>query len=237
MWYKQKPATAIIATLVVTNLLTLGLWLRSIGARFPNYSRPMGNLEIVAERIPNERATTAFNFTQVPKPSATDAATFAQFSLITSGPQWKIRNLNDGRVPDGQDSPEENFCFNDGNYGGRFLVDLNKDTDIAQINTYSWHTSDRGPQLYKLYARDSSAGDFDRAALAIGDPTEQGWKYLAQVDTRPKSGPPGGQYGVSITASHGDVGRYRYLLFDCHRTEETDRWGNTFYSEIDVVAR
>jgi hypothetical protein len=227
----------VIAVLAVTNLVTLALLLKSHGARFPNFSRPISGLTVVAERIPNEQATAGYNFSKVPKPSATDAATFAQFSLITSGPEWRLSNLHDGRAASGADSPDESFFFNDGNVGGRFMVDLNQDTDIAQINTYSWHNGSRGPQLYKLYARDSAAGNFDRVALAVGDPADQGWKYLASVDTRPKGNDLGGQYGVSIMSSRGSIGHYRYLLFDCRRTEEVDRWGNTFYSEVDVVAR
>ena len=45
------------------------------------------------------------------------------------------------------------------------------------------------------------------------------------------------QYGVSITDASGALGKYRYLLFDCIETETDDPWGNTFYSEIDVVAK
>lgn len=71
-----------------------------------------------------------------------------------------------------------------------------------------WHSDTRGPQVYRLYAAD--------------------------VDTRPKEGEGGGQYGVSISDSGGVLGKYRYLLFDVSRTEATDPFGNTFYSEIDV---
>jgi hypothetical protein len=31
------------------------------------------------------------------------------------------------------------------------------------------------------------------------------------------------------------LGTFRYLLFDVHRTESADPFGNTFFSEIDVV--
>ena len=33
----------------------------------------------------------------------------------------------------------------------------------------------------------------------------------------------------------GALGKYRYLLFDISRTESDDDFGNTFYSEIDVI--
>ena len=45
----------------------------------------------------------------------------------------------------------------------------------------------------------------------------------------------GGQYGVSISDSDGAIGTYRYLLLDVRKTESDDPFGNTFYSEIDVL--
>ena len=45
----------------------------------------------------------------------------------------------------------------------------------------------------------------------------------------------GGQYGVSVCESEGTLGAHRYLLLDVFRTEAADPFGNTFYSEIDVV--
>jgi len=41
---------------------------------------------------------------------------------------------------------------------------------------------------------------------------------------------------VCIASAAGAIGAYRYLLFDVSRTEDADAFGNTFYSEIDVVA-
>ena len=55
------------------------------------------------------------------------------------------------------------------------------------------------------------------------------------VDTRPKDGDEEGQHGVAITDSTGVIGLFRYLLLDIARTEERDNFGNTFFSEIDVV--
>ncbi|MCX7006898.1 MAG: basic secretory protein-like protein, partial [Kiritimatiellaeota bacterium] len=79
---------------------------------------------------------------------------------------------------------------------------------------------DRGPQVYTLSA---------------GNNGKDGWKQIAQVDTRPQSGNAGGQYGVSISDSTGSLGRYRYLLFDISCTEKKDPFGNTFFSELDVI--
>jgi hypothetical protein len=44
-----------------------------------------------------------------------------------------------------------------------------------------------------------------------------------------------GQYGVSISDSTGALGEYRHLLFDCTSTESDDPFGNSFYSEINVL--
>jgi hypothetical protein len=53
----------------------------------------------------------------------------------------------------------------------------------------------------------------------------------------PKGDDTGGQYGVSITDPSGSLGTFRHLLFECAVTETFDDYGNTFYSEIDVIAR
>src|SRR5579864_5219770 len=66
-------------------------------------------------------------------------------------------------------------------------------------------------------------------------PATCGWKLIATVDTRPKHGDSGGQYGVSISDSSGTLGKFRYLLFDSIPSEDDDPWGSTFFSEINVV--
>ena len=67
------------------------------------------------------------------------------------------------------------------------------------------------------------------------DPAKCGWKLLAPSIPAPSSGEGGGQYGVSVSDSAGAIGKYRYLLFDISATEKDDPFGNTFYSEIDVI--
>ena len=239
-WTKNKILLALVGLLVLTNLFTLMLLLNRSIARSPGQSKTASDLKIAVERIANSDATPEFKFTKVPVPAPTNAATCAVFSLVTGG--WddngaRVQKLHEGSLPDGPDAPAENFFFRDGTYGGRILVDLNQVVDIKQINTYSWHTGARGPQVYKLYARDAMADGSNPEPVGNKDPLTLGWKLLANVDTRPKMGDPGGQYGVSITSPFGLVGHYRYLLFDCKRTEEADRWGNTFYSKIDVIAK
>lgn len=232
MTRKIKIAIAsVIGCLVLTNLLTLGLLWRDYRLKYPAQSKPKGHLRIVAERVPNTAATPNFTFTTVPAPSKSNAATFAHFSVV-SGLAERLFNLQTPSLPTGPDSPTENFFFTDGTYGGRFMIDLNQVIGIRQINTYSWHTGPRGPQVYRLYATDTQTNS---EPIGSKDPAGLGWTFLAEVDTRPAGGEPGGQYGVSITAPQGLIGHYRYLLFECRRTEDANRWGNTFYSKVNVI--
>jgi hypothetical protein len=194
-------------------------------------------VKIVADHNRNEYATPDFKFKSVPSPSKSDAATKAKFTIVDGRRDRNGGNLDklgDGKIPLDEDQPSENFFFNAGTNGGRLLVNLGRTIDIKQVNTYSWHPTTRGPQVYKLYAGDGKADDFNSQPKRGTDPRTCGWKLVANVDTRTKER-PGGQYGVSICDFNGTVGRYRYLLFDISRTEGTDPFGNTFYSEIDVV--
>ncbi len=185
-------------------------------------------------------ATRAFKFAHVPSPSKSDAAENAKVTLIAgtvarSG--GDLAALTDGALPVVEDEPGANLFFNSDTWGGRFRIDLGAAIDVAQINTYSWHSDTRAPQLYYVYASDGTDPHFNPAPTTKTDPTLCGWRLLAFVDTRPKEGEAGGQYGVSLDDTTGSLGRYRYLLFDVFESESDDAWGNTFYSEIDVVAR
>jgi len=194
-------------------------------------------VKTVADHNRNEYATPDFKFRKVPSPSKSDAATKAKFTIVDGRRDrngGNVDKLGDGKIPLEDDQPSENFFFNAGTDGGRLLVNLGRTIDIKQVNTYSWHPNTRGPQVYKLYASDGKADDFNSQPKRGTDPRTCGWKLVANVDTRPKER-PGGQYGVSICDSNGTIGRYHYLLFDISRTEGTDPFGNTFYSEIDVV--
>jgi len=41
---------------------------------------------------------------------------------------------------------------------------------------------------------------------------------------------------VSIADVTRKLGKFRYLLFDSIPTEYDDPWGNTFFSEVNVIA-
>ena len=192
-------------------------------------------VKVVSERI--ESGTAAFKFERVPSPSKTDAGNKARFSIVAGGLDANgadLEAINDGWLPRGDDQPGANLFFNAGTDGGRILADLGEATEVRRVNTYSWHRATRGPQVYKLYASDGTPAGFDAKPARGVDPEKAGWKLIATVDTQPKEGQPGGQYGVSIAdESAAPLGKYRYLLFDISRTADA-RFGNTFFSEFDI---
>lgn len=195
---------------------------------------------VITERNENDDATARFMFENIPAPSKNDAASGMEFRLVdgnrdTNG--GKLNILNDGTVPSGSDNPRDNFFLAAGTDGGRIMVNLGKVIDIKQINTYSWHNSKRGPQVFTLYASDGQAQGFNAEPKRGTDPVKCGWQHVANVDTRPPEGKPGGQYAACISESGGSIGKYRYLLFDISRTDGKDAFDNTFLSEIDVIDR
>ena len=117
-------------------------------------------------------------------------------------------------------------------------MDLGRAIEVAHINSYSWHPGSRAPQLYRVWGSDGSDPKFNAQPKANLDPRGCGWKMIATVDTRSSDESKDvGQFGVSVTDASGTLGKFRYLLFDCYVTEVADDFGNTFYSEIDVVAK
>jgi hypothetical protein len=186
-------------------------------------------------------ANAAFKFKSVPSPSRDDAATNARLTIVDGEADPNsadISVLTDGLLPNSDDQPRRNFFLTAGSGGGRLGMDLGRPIDIAQINSYSWHPQSRGAQVYRVWASDGTHPRFNAEPKASLDPAACGWKLIATVDTRSDDeDKDGGQFGVSITDRSGSLGRFRYLLFDCYVTEVADNSGNTFYSEIDVVAK
>ena len=185
-----------------------------------------------------ESSGAPFTFTNVPAPVRNDAAAAGRariLSGIVDSNSGGLGVLRDGQSPTEPDQPEANFFFEAGTEGGWLLFDLERVTEVKQVNTFSRHPDVRGPQVYKLFASDGAATGFVERPQKGADLAAGGWKQIATVDTRTKSGPGGGQHGVSISGSDGILGKYRYLLFDISRTESSDDFGNTFYSEIDVI--
>lgn len=180
-----------------------------------------------------------FKLDPVPLPALNDAGTKATFTIVDgekdgNSPDPSV--LVDGKVPTGGDQPQANFFFANGSEGGRLGMDLGSVISVKSIGTYSWHDGGRGPQLYRVYGASGSAKNFNAAPKRGTDPKSCGWELIAEVDTRPKNGKGGGQHGAEITNRGGrPLGNYRHLLFDVARTSKDDAFGNTFFSEIDVV--
>jgi hypothetical protein len=192
--------------------------------------------KVTFDHNPNTIATREFKFKNIASPVKDDAASNAKLTLIDGDLDQGAAELSalvDGRLPSDEDEPGANVFFRAGSSGGRFRMDFTTSIEIAQVNTYSWHPNSRGPQLYKLYAADGSDPKFNPDPTRGVDPSTCGWKLIALVSTLPDSGDGGGQYASSVTG----IGKYRYLLFDCYVTELYDNWGNTFYSEIDVIRK
>lgn len=201
---------------------------------------PVFESQINFEHNSNRSSTRDFKFQHLPSPRKDDAASKATLTMIEGvldGGSGELTALTDGVLPTNADDPGANFYFNAGSMGGRFRMDFGKSIDIAQVLTYSWHPGSRGPQLYKLYAAEGTEANFNIGPKRGVDPSTCGWHFIATVSTIPKQGEDGGQYVASVTDSGGSLGKYRYLMFDCYVTELNDDWGNTFYSEIDVVEK
>jgi hypothetical protein len=184
--------------------------------------------------------TSAFNPTNVPAPARGDAASSARIRILAGAVDPNsggIGKLRDGNLATEADQPAENFFFDAGTDGGRLLLDLGRVVEVEQINTFSRHPGPRGPQVYKLFASDGTDANFVERPAADADLRASGWQPVAEVDTRVPAGPGAGEHRVSIFESAGVLGKFRYLLFDISRTQASDIFGNTFYSEIDVIEK
>jgi RNA polymerase sigma factor (sigma-70 family) len=193
-------------------------------------------MQVTVEHHPDRQSRKDTRFTMVPAPSGTSGAG-ARFSVaggVVCRYSASIDVLHDGRLPESNDAAGANFFFEFGTLEGRFRMDFNRAVPVTQINTYSWHKSDRGPQVYCVYGSDGTSPGFILDPKIGVDPARVGWTRIASVDTR-STDPPGGQYGVSIAGRDGALGRYRYLLFCTFVTETRDDWGHTFFSEVNAV--
>ena len=194
---------------------------------------------ITVDHLGNDAARPGFKLPNVPPPAAANAARNAKVTMVDGASDvagGDVTKLTDAQLPGQADDPGENFFFNAGTPGGRLRFDFGSSLPVRQVNTYSWHPGMRGPQVYDLYASTGAGAAFNLAPQMGTDPATCGWRLLARVDTTsPNASENGGQYGVSIADTDGTLGKFRYLLFDVSRTEEADSFGNTFYSEINVI--
>ena len=204
--------------------------------------QPRG-VTVVADHNAPDAATAGFKFPRVGPIRSDDAARAAVFSVVDGKPFGGagLAVLNDGKGPTGNNEPAAAFFFDHWTLTRRLRADLGRVAPIREINTYSWHTNTRCPQVFRVYGSDGAASNFEPAPKIGMDPGRCGWNPIAWVDTRPKDVQPnptqwGGQDAVSVRASGAaTLGRYRYLLFVTFVTETGDGYGHTFFNEIDVV--
>lgn len=193
-------------------------------------------VKVTFERAP-ETAGGGFTFANIPPPRVSDAAAKAPVIVVDGRPDGNSAAssvLVDGAVPAGADEPARNFFFASGTDGGRLVVDLGRTIEVGAIRTYSRHTGERGPQVYRVFGLDAETLPESTRLKRPADPEAAGFKPVASVDTRAGDAAPGGTHAVAITSGEGALGRFRFLLFDVSRTAETPL-GNTFFSEIDVI--
>ena len=198
----------------------------------------------VMTRIEEGDGTDAFHFPTIQSPSHEDLADqalgHASVRVVrgqlnfkpgrgTSGPPDV---LIDGAGQSHQDAPGESAFFQDHTSGG-LLMDLGSVVAISRINSYSWHQHEtneshrhRARQRFTLYGYSG-----DQLPDLTRPPRESGWTRIARVNsdrffevTTPLDRPA--QQASSITAAQGEIGQFRYLLWEVS--------GNTFFGELDV---
>jgi hypothetical protein len=190
-----------------------------------------------------------FQFSIAPSPARNDAAARAVISVVAGEPDPNgggVAVLQDGLAPADEDQPAANFFFRAGTDGGRLLIDLGALIRVERVSTFSWHPGSRGPQVYTLYGWKDSGSAPDSGPLRDRGRVPAGWEKIARVDTRSlavseSEEAMGGQYAVAIQSDAADaaaskvMGRWRHLLLDVEPTQTRNPFGNTFFSEIDVI--
>ena len=208
-----------------------------------------GNPSVTA-KIESGDNTPAFRFPTISPPSATDYADESQKHAtirVVRGTLAResggVERLIDGRAQSQADSPHESVFFEKGSKG-MILMDLGRPIAIEKINTYSWHLNGgastdrvRATQKYLLYGSNGAT-----APMVDGAALDGRWALIGRVNTdeffavsHASERPP--QQAVSITASQGAIGTYRYLLWDLYPTLNHSAEDNTFYGEFDVYGK
>jgi hypothetical protein len=241
--YLIDPEGKVMSKFVLFGNSGYGLLERILG----NMKETAPGVTVVVEKLLDAAATTAFDFKTIATLSKEDAAQDATFSIVDGRKAnfgGNVKILNDGQGPRQEKDESLMLTFNPGTLQGRIKSDLGKTVQIDQINTYAWYKdSHRWAQVYKVYGSDGEAKSFNSEPKIGTDPASCGWSFIAAVDTRESPGGTElkddirGQSGVSIRNPAGAIGKYRYLLFVTFATETKNSYGQTFWTEIDVVGR
>ena len=203
-----------------------------------------GEQRILA-RIEAGEGTSGFLFPTIEPPSSDDYADQASGHASIRVARGTLRSGNSGSGPaavllDGAgqakpDAPSQSAFFKTGT-GGQFLLDLGQAISISKIQSYSWHQHgkieehrERARQRFTLYG--FSGDKLPNSDLPLD---EAGWTRIARVNSdeffrvnerldRPA------QQASSIYAAEGELGRFRYLLWDVKTS--------SFYGEFDVFGK
>ncbi len=205
----------------------------------------------IMTRIEQGKETADFLFPTIEPPSREDYADQAFGRANIRVVQGKLRKragpsrsgpvavLLDGAGQSRQDFPEESVFFEErsrvrdgGGSWGSFLVDLGQPISVTKINSYSWHKNElrkehrRAIQRFTLYGFSG-----DQLPDMTFAPDHTGWTRIARVNTdeffevdAPLDRPA--QQACSVTAARGEIGHFRYLLWEVHC--------GTFFGEFDV---
>lgn len=184
-----------------------------------------------------DSAGDRFQFPSILLPAVNDAGAGGIWRLVAGGADrnsGRLSCLSDGLVPSGPDEPRGNFFLAAGSIDGLIAMDLQRPLPIAEVVSYSWHTAVRAAQVYTLYGAtgDESGFTFPESVADLRGLT--GWTQIAVVDSR-QPGTQGGQHAVRLAGENGLLGNFRHLLFHVRSADPGDRFGQTFFSEIDVV--
>jgi hypothetical protein len=179
-----------------------------------------------------------FRFRRIPAPAVNDAAATAKLHILSGRADPNaapLEILTDGKIPEGNDEPRANFFFANSPGPKRLRLDLAEATALRGVATYSWHNGSRAPQSYRLFAATGSEDGFQENPSPETDPAAAGWTALGSVNTADLGN--GGQHAAAFTGrGRSPLGTFRHLLFDISPNEDPRGFGNTFFSEIDVLA-
>jgi hypothetical protein len=242
--YLIDPGGTVLAKAAPYDRSLYGLLDRSLG--FMRSSA--AGVVVESETAAATSTTRALEFKKLPAVAKDDLGRRAVFSVVDGRKAdfgGDLNTLNDGQGPRHERDEPLMCTFAPGTVEGRVRADLRAVTDVARVHTYAWYKDGhRWAQVYRLYGSDGAASDFDPEPKIGTDPAAHGWALIASVDTREAAGGVGlgdnqrGQSAVAVSGKDGGVlGKYRYLLFVTFATETHNPWGQTFWSEIDIIGR
>lgn len=182
-------------------------------------------------------STQTFEGNSILPPAINDSGAHAQWKVLfgqvdrNAGP---LNTIFDGSIPEDADQPQKNFFFAGGTKRAMLAADLGEPVGVREMTTYSWHPGVRALQVYTAYAAEGSEPNFAFPQSVEEDPQARGWKKLATVDTRTQSR-QGGQHAARIDNPGATLGHFRHLLWVIEPSKSNDPFGQTFFSEIDVI--